>query len=161
MTAQTEFEQECVAAEDSLHPITQRLVQQHAYAVIRADNLEAFIADSRDSVLFFTEDVNRFPESADVAVILPELQKHFGHVFKVGVVAREDEKRLQTLFGFKTWPALVFARGGQYVATVAGILNWSEFVESAQAALNAAPSRPPSIGIAVTGEIPSGSGHCH
>jgi hydrogenase-1 operon protein HyaE len=161
MTIQTQANQDIVGDEGSLHPAIRRLVERYDYPVIRAGNLEAFIADSRDTVLFFTEDVNRFPESADVAIILPELQRHFNHVFKVGVVAREDEKKLQTMFGFKTWPALVFARAGQYVATVSGILNWGEFVENIQAALHAGPTRPPSIGIAVTDGSPSNSSHCH
>ena len=161
MTTQTLENQGAVVVDDGLHPVIQRLVKQHAYPVIGADNLDEFIADSRDSVLFFTEDVSRFPESADVAVILPELQKQFDYRFKVGLIAREDEKQLQVMFGFKTWPTLVFARSGQYVTAISGILNWSEFVEQIQAALQAEPTRPPSIGIAVTDGSSSGTGHCH
>ena len=61
-------------------PLIDRLVDELGYPVLDDDNFEDFITSTPYSVLFLTEDPKRFPESLDVAVILPELIKRFGQL---------------------------------------------------------------------------------
>jgi hydrogenase-1 operon protein HyaE len=100
-------------------------------------------------VLFFTEEPSRFPESNDVAVVLPELVKAFQGQFTPAIVARSDEKKLQSLYGFQSWPALVFLRGQSYLGAITGIQDWMVYLTDINRILASEPSRPPAIGIAV------------
>ncbi len=52
-------------------------------------------------------------------------------------------------FGFARWPAFVMLRDGQYLGAVDGIRDWEVYVGELDRLLAAAPSRPPSVGIAV------------
>ena len=54
-------------------PLINRLIDELGYPLLDDDNFEGFIEQTPISVLFLTEDPKRFPESLDVAVILPEL----------------------------------------------------------------------------------------
>ncbi|MFM2058545.1 MAG: hypothetical protein RLY71_2930 [Pseudomonadota bacterium] len=130
------------------HPLLDRLVQQFGARWIDLANLDAFAAEPGDRVLFFWGDPVRFPEGLDVAVVLPELQAaHAARPFRIGVVRREDEDAIARRYGSQRWPALVFLRDGDYVATVPGMHDWSDFVARVGAALAAPTSRAPGIGI--------------
>lgn len=110
------------------HPLIERLVREFGVPEIGADQADSFLGGPGDAVLFFTEDPKKYPESADVAVILPELMKAFTGRFRAAVVARESERELQKRFGFARWPALVFVRTGDVVGTITGVHDWEDFV---------------------------------
>jgi hydrogenase-1 operon protein HyaE len=84
-----------------------------------------------------------------VAVILPELVKAFKGQFAAAVIATEDEKKLQSLYGFQTWPALVFLKGNEYLGTITGVQDWGVYLDEINKILASEPSRPLSIGIPV------------
>lgn len=132
--------------------LLERLAGKLERAPLDVAGHDAFVAESGECVLFFTEDPKRFPESNDVAVILPELMKAFAGRFRAAVVGREAEKTLQQRYGFSTWPSLVFLRDGAYLGALSGVRNWGEFVQEIAAILARAPERPPSIGVAVVAE---------
>ncbi len=140
----------------TLHPLVQRLVQQHGAAPISLSSLDGFLARGGDQVLFFSGDPVRFPEALDVAVVLPELRAAFCDRFEVGVVERGDEDAVARRFGAQHWPSLVFVRDGRFVASVAGMKDWDEYQRDVAAALAMAPTRAP-IGIPVVSAGPS----CH
>lgn len=129
-----------------------RLARGLDRAPLDVDAHDAFVAEPGDCVLLFTEDPKRFPESNDVAVILPELLKVFPGRLRAAVVARDAEKTLQQRYGFGTWPSLVFLREGGYLGAISGVRNWNEFVQETAELLARDPQRPPSIGIAVVAE---------
>jgi hydrogenase-1 operon protein HyaE len=135
----------------NVHPLVARLVERHGAQPITLGALDAWLAGEGDRVLFFSGDPLRFPEGADVAVVLPELQAAFDRRFGVGVVQREDEDRVAARFGVQRWPSLVFLRGGRYVTTIAGMRDWDAFVRAVAQALEAPPARAPTVGIAVVG----------
>jgi hydrogenase-1 operon protein HyaE len=137
-----------------------RLVEQHGAAWVDGGNIDAFLAEPGDRVLFFAGDPVRFPECLDVAVVLPELQRVFRGRFDVGVARREDEDALARRFGSQRWPALVFLRDGRYVTTVAGMLDWDVYLARVSEALAMPTSRAPTIGIPV---VSGGAGTtgCH
>lgn len=129
-------------------PLIDRLSEELKYPVLDLNNIDEFLEQHEHSVLFFTEDAKRFAESNDVAVVLPELMSIFPSIVPA-VVARKDEKKLQSLYGFRSWPALVFMRNHQYLDAITGIKDWSEYIEKITSILESEPSRPLSIGIPV------------
>jgi hydrogenase-1 operon protein HyaE len=129
-------------------PLIDRLNQELNYPLLNLGNIDCFLAEQEYSVLFFTEDTKRFPESNDVAVVLPEILKIFPEL-SPAVIAREDEKKLQSLYGFRAWPALVFMRGETYLDAITGIKDWSDYLTQIKDILNSEPSRPLSIGVPV------------
>jgi hydrogenase-1 operon protein HyaE len=127
-------------AEAPRHPLIERLLRECGVPEVGSEGIDAFLAPAGDVVLFFTEDPKKYPESADVAVILPELMKAFAGRFRAAVVARASERELQKRFGFARWPALVFVRGGDIVGTLTGVYDWDDFIEQVSTLLES-PTR--------------------
>ncbi|MBL0148171.1 MAG: hydrogenase [Ideonella sp.] len=142
-------------------PLVQRLVTQFGAEWVDSDNLAAFRAGPGERVLFFSGDPVRFPECLDVAVVLPELQAVFPGRLRIGVVRREHEDAVAARFGANRWPCLVFLRDGQYVTLIAGMLDWTDYVERVRQALVMPTTRTPGIGIAVVGAGAADAASCH
>jgi hydrogenase-1 operon protein HyaE len=138
-------------------PLVQRLVHQFGARWVSPATLDAFASQPGDQVLFFSGDPVRFPECLDVAVVLPELQRAFPGRFGVGVVLRQGEDEVARRYGAQRWPSLVFLRDGKYVATIAGMLDWTDYLARVADALAAPVSRPP---IPLLGAGAAGSA-CH
>ncbi|MGR8930896.1 MAG: hydrogenase [Gammaproteobacteria bacterium] len=119
------------------------LQAQHKLALLDADNYEFFVYGHDDVVLFFSGDPALFPESEDLAVILPELLKVFEDRLNGAVIASSIERELQARFRFTSWPALVFLRRGAYLGTITGIKDWKEFGQAFKQILSRQPSQPP------------------
>ncbi len=130
------------------HPLIERLVADLGVPEVGRDELDAFLAAPGDALLFFTEDPMQYPESADVAVILPELMNAFTGRFRCAVVARSDERELQRRFGFARWPALVCVRGGEIVGTITGVHDWVDFTARIQGLLESPTRREAAIAAA-------------
>jgi hydrogenase-1 operon protein HyaE len=143
-----------------LHPLIRRLVEDLGYPLLSAADVDAFVDAPGVSVLFFTEDPSRTPESTDVAVILPELEARFGGALRVGVIDRADERELQQRFGFVAWPALVFHREGGYLGTISRVQEWGIYLQRIADLREAPVTRPPTIGIPVRASGPLAPG-CH
>lgn len=143
-----------------LPPVMQRLVDQFGASCIAADNLAAFLATPGDAVLLLAGDPVQFPEGLDVAVVLPELRSALGAEFAIGVVAPAQQEAVARRYGSQRWPSLIFLRDGQYVTTLAGMHDWTEYLKRVEAALAAPVSRAPTIGIPVVNADASSSS-CH
>lgn len=133
-------------------PLIDNLSEVHGYPLVNDQEVQSFLTGHRHSVLFFTEDPDRYPESNDVAVILPELMKVFGDRCAAAVVHRDAEKPLQKRFGFNTWPALVVMRGEDYLGAITRVQDWGDYLSEMDRLLAAEPTRPPTIGIRVVEE---------
>jgi hydrogenase-1 operon protein HyaE len=120
-------------------PLIQALIDEHHYTLLTEDNIEAFLQTNEDAVLFFSENPKQFPESNDVAVILPELMRQFGHRLTAAVVDESAERSLHKRYVFNKWPALVFLRRGEYLGVITGMQNWSDFMGEIERILAAAP----------------------
>lgn len=145
----------------ALHPLIERLFRELGYANVAAADLADFIAVPDDTVLFFTEDPQRYRETLDLAVILPEIGRAFPGRFRVGVLLPEAARAAAPRYGFRRWPALVFVRAGQYVGAVDGLREWDAYLNEVGVLLEAPVSRPPAVGIAVTSSGGTDHGHCH
>jgi hydrogenase-1 operon protein HyaE len=129
-------------------PLVDRLSEELNYPLLNLTNIDEFLAQNEHSVLFFTEDANRFAETNDVAVVLPELLQVFVDLIPA-VIARDDEKKLQSRYGFMSWPALVFMRGDKYLDAITGIQDWGEYLEQINKIISSETSRPKAVGIPV------------
>lgn len=127
------------------HPLIERLRDVVGCVEVDAANVDVFTGGAQDSVLFVSGDPKLFPESLDVAVILPELVRSFDGRFRVGIVARQDEKALQARYSLVRLPALVFLRGGRYVGVIAGVRDWGGYLARIDALLAAEPGEPPAM----------------
>ncbi len=127
-------------AEAPRHPLLERLVRECGVPEVGSEGIDEFLAAPGNAVLFFTEDPKQYPESADVAVILPELMQAMPGRFRTALVERASERALQKRFGFARWPALVFVRDGELVGAITGMHDWDEFIQKAAALLDS-PTR--------------------
>jgi hydrogenase-1 operon protein HyaE len=109
------------------------------------------------TLLFFTENPLQFPESNDVAVVLPLLMETFGDRFQVAVVERDSEHELHGRFPFDTWPALVMLRGGDYLGAICRMQDWDVYLSEIEALLNTQVSTAPRFKIPVV----SADRQCH
>jgi hydrogenase-1 operon protein HyaE len=146
-------------------PLIEALTERHGLPLLTEDALDAFVAPDRHTLLFLAGDPLRYPESLDVAVILPELVKAFAGRFSAAVADRDSEQALRARFGFTRWPALVMLRGDAYVGAITRVRDWSQYLAELERLLHADPSRPPGVGIPVVAEGGLGdddsNGRCH
>lgn len=127
-------------------PFIDRLAAAEAACWVDVQRLPEFLAEPGDAALFIWTQPARYPECTDVAVVLPELRKAVGGGtaprFRIGVVTTSSEDEIADRYGVMRRPSLVFLRDGQYVATVAGMLDWDVFLSQVREALTAPVTRP-------------------
>lgn len=121
-------------------PLIQDLIENQGIPLVDESSLETFTSSHRHVLLFFTENPVQFPESNDVAVVLPLLMQTFGDRFRVGVVARGSEHQLHARFPFDGWPSLVLLREGRYVGAISRMQDWDVYLSEMERLLNSEPS---------------------
>ncbi len=137
------------SAPAALHPLIGQLFAKHGCTEVDVATVDAFARQPGHTLLLFTEDPLRIRETLDLAVIVPELARAFPGRFRVGVLLPVAARQLQPRYGFRRWPAFVMLHDGDYVGAVDGLRNWDEYVQEVGQLLEAAPARPPTIGIPV------------
>jgi len=125
--------------------LVEKMIEHHGYPMVTTGNVDDFLHGNDYSVLFFSENPKNFPESNDVAVILPELMRAFGHRIAVGVVERDSERPLQAKYRFRGFPALVFLKQDGYLDVITKVRNWSEYTEEISRILKLEVSEPPAF----------------
>ena len=138
-------------------PLIDSMIEQYNYPVLNETSIDEFINAQQESVLFFTENPTRFPESDDVAMILPELVSEYGNRFAAAVIDQKSQRKLQGRFGFREWPTLVFLRKGEYLGHISRVQDWNDYILEINKLLTSAPKATPGIGIPVV-QASSGSG---
>jgi len=136
-------------------PLIQRLLDEGHAALVDEESLPEYAQQNARTLLFFAGDVRRYPESSDLAVILPELAQAFDGCFQIALVAQAAESALQKRFGFNHWPTLVLLQGEEYLGAISKLQNWAEYRTNIQNLLQSEPRRPPGFAIPV---IEQGSG---
>lgn len=149
------------AAARKLHPLLERLVSITPATVLEPDGFDAWAGAPGAALLVFTEDPVIYRETLDLAVIVPELAAAMPNRFRTGLLPPAAARALAPRYGFRRWPALVLLKDGRYVGAIDGLREWRVFVEELSALLDAEPTRPPSIGIAVSAEGDRPGHGCH
>lgn len=127
-------------------PLVTRLIEAHGAARLDAEGYDAYCAQPGETVLFFTEDPQRFKEVLDLAVIVPEIRGAVTRPFRIGVLPPLLANAKASTYGVRRWPALVFLRDGQWLGNVEGLHEWTDFVALAEECLQAEPrALPPKV----------------
>ena len=148
------------AAAPALHPLLQRLVQKTSGCLVDAAAFDAWAAPPGAAMAVFAEAPERYKETLDLAVIVPELHAAAARAFRVGLLEPAAARALAPRYGLARWPALVMLRDGQYLGAVEGLRDWEDYVGQIGRMLAAAPVRPPGVGIAVR-PAAGGEPPCH
>jgi len=149
-------------ATSSLHPLFARMVAQTGATLLHdAAAFDDWAGQPGAAMAVFAEDPDRFKETLDLAVIVPELHAAGRGAFRVALLPPAASRLLAPRFGFARWPAFVMLRDGHYLGAVDGIRDWDVYVAELQRLLAAAPSRPPSVGIPVRAAGADPAAACH
>jgi hydrogenase-1 operon protein HyaE len=100
-------------------------------------------------VIFLPNNPQHYPETLDVAIVLPELVKVFQGQFKPAVADWDYAKVLAAEYAITEWPALLFLRYGEYLGCITRVRDWSVYLSKIKTLLAATPSKKPGIGVAV------------
>lgn len=130
-------------------PLIDALTERHGLPQLGGDDIEAFIARDGHHLLFIAGDPNKYPEALDVAVILPELLATFAGCFDAALIAPDAEKALLDRYGVSRVPALLLLRRDAYLGAISRVRDWAEYLAELSRLLEAEPTRPPGIGIAI------------
>ncbi len=102
-------------------------------------NIDAFLApaagEAAHALLFFSGAAAPRPETSDVAAVLPEILRAFAGRLRGAIVAPEAEASLKSRFQIYVTPSLCVTRGGEPVAVLPKILDWSDYLGRIEAAL--------------------------
>lgn len=116
------------------------LVQRAGLPLVDETNIDAFLApaegECRHALLFFSGAAAPRPESSDVAAVLPEILRAFAGRLRGAIVAPEAEARLKGRFQVFVAPSLSVTRGTEPVAVMPKILDWADYVNKIEAALD-------------------------
>lgn len=135
--------------------LIRRLIDEVKLPELTTDTIDAFL-DAHDTVmLFFTENPMQFPESNDVAVILPELVRAFEGQLSAAVIARASDRELQKRYGFGTWPSLVFLRKGEYLGVISKVQDWNVYLQEIKQILQSEARRAPGFKIPIMAQSTS------
>ena len=93
--------------------------------------------------------------------IVPELARAFPERFRCALLLPDAARAIATRYGFRRWPAIVLLRDGAYVGAIDGLRDWSDYCDQLGRLLDGDPTRPPSIGIAVTTAGAARAPGCH
>lgn len=130
-------------------PLIEKMIEDYNYPVLSEETLDEYINSQKECVLFFTENPKQFPESDDVAMILPELIKEYQGRLSAAVISTDSQRKIQKKYGFNEWPTLVFLREGEYLGAISRVQDWVDYLERINKILASEQKRAPGIGIPV------------
>jgi hydrogenase-1 operon protein HyaE len=125
-------------------PVIRALVARARLPFVDATSVDAFLAPAAGApahaLLFFTGDATQRIETADVAVVLPELLAAFSGRLRAAIVARDAEAELQSRFHVVVTPSLAITRGAVPVGVLPRIRDWPDYIATIERCL--APDAP-------------------
>lgn len=126
------------------HALIDGLIDDGSAQLVTADTLDAFLQEDTPAVsaLFFTGDPAKKLESADVAVVLRELERSNPGRLRLAVVDRADEQDLKRRCGVMVLPSVAFFAGDQHLDTIPKIQDWAVYEEKLPKILTKADSLP-------------------
>ncbi len=119
------------------HPLITRLTDELGWPELQdMPSISAFVEAPGVHVLFVPGDAKRNLETADVAVILPELQIAFQKQFDCAVVGDEIERELRNVTNVFKTPSLIFYRDGSKIGAIPKVRDWAEYMTRISQILN-------------------------
>lgn len=112
------------------HPLIARLESEYGYPRLHSMNdVAEFLNRPGAHCLLIPGDPRRNLESADAAVILPELRLAFQNLFDCAVVDDAIEAKLRETHRALKTPGLLFFRTDQYLGAIEKIRDWSDYMD--------------------------------
>jgi hydrogenase-1 operon protein HyaE len=113
----------------AIHPLIARLETEYLYPRLRdASGVDAFLGRPGVHCLFIPGDPRRNLETADAAVILPELRLAFQNMFDCAVVDDAIEAALREKFRALKTPGLLFFREARLLGAIEKVRDWSDYL---------------------------------
>ena len=111
------------------HPLIERLTQEMGWPELANENdVREFTTRPGVHCIFVPGDFKRNLESADVAVILPELKMVFQGRFDCAVVTDEVEYHVREKAKILKTPSIIFYREGEMIGGLPKVRDWDEYV---------------------------------
>ncbi len=111
------------------HPLIERLTTELDWPHLSTeDEILAWLSRPGVHVLFVPGDARRNLETADVAVILPELHRAFQGRFDCAVVADEMQTNVKESSGVFKTPSLIFYRDGACLGGIPKVRDWDDYM---------------------------------
>lgn len=118
-----------LAPADTIHPAILRLEQAFGYPrLASAHDVAEFLARPGQHCLFIPGDPRRNLETADAAVILPELRMAFQNAFDCAVIDDAIEAGLREQYRALKTPGLLFFRGPDFLGAIEKVRDWSDYL---------------------------------
>lgn len=111
------------------HPLIDRLTTELGWPRLNdADALAGFVEAPGTHVVFVPGDPARNLETADVAVILPELKLAFQGRFDCAVAGDAVAQAVGDAAGGYKTPNLVFWRDGHMIGAIPKVRDWADYM---------------------------------
>jgi len=115
------------------HPLIARLTDDFGWPHLdTVAAMEAFTRAPGVHVLFVPGDPARNLETADVAVILPELTMAFQGAFDCAVVGDAIEEAVRKAADVYKTPSLLFFRDGAPIGAIPKVRDWADYLARIQ-----------------------------
>ncbi|MEO0413221.1 MAG: hypothetical protein AAF221_15440 [Pseudomonadota bacterium] len=113
------------------HRLIQAMLDDGTAELLTAQTLDAFLSEDTPAVsaLFFTGDPEKKLETADVAVVLRELERSNPGRLRIGIIDRADEQTLKHRCGVMVLPSVAFFSGTKHLDTIPKIQDWAVYAE--------------------------------
>ena len=112
-----------------IHPLIARLETEFLYPrLASAHDVTEFLNRPGQHCLFIPGDPRRNLETADAAVILPELRLAFQNAFDCAVVSDAIEAQLREHYRALKTPGLLFFRGPAFLGAIEKVRDWSDYL---------------------------------
>jgi len=112
---------------------TRSVLGRHGLPTVDSTDIDHFLASAESAgavpVLLFAGDPLRWPEAADVTVVLPELIEAFQGRLQGAVIAPQAELALAPRFNVQVYPSLVLCREGKVQDVIPKIKDWSVYID--------------------------------
>ncbi len=111
------------------HPLIERLTTELDWPRLSTEEeILTWLSRPGVHVLFVPGDPKRNLETADVAVILPELHRAFQGRFDCAVVAEAMETSVKESSGVFKTPSLIFYRDGACLGGIPKVRDWDDYM---------------------------------
>lgn len=111
------------------HPLIARLTTEFGYPrLASAAEVTAFLDRPGQHCLFIPGDARRNLETADAAVILPELRLAFQNAFDCAVIDDAIEASLREEYRALKTPGLLFFRQTSFLGGIEKVRDWSDYL---------------------------------
>ncbi|MBP2301071.1 hydrogenase [Azospirillum picis] len=118
-----------------LPPLVDLLTDRHGYRRLEGADERPWEADTGTWVVFLPGHGKGNAETADVAVILPELVNALHPHLTAAVAGLDAEQAILARTGMMSLPALVFLRGRDLLGSIPRVRDWDDYLHRIAAIL--------------------------